>query len=181
MRLRYFSSGVALVVLAIMLDASAPVIASNAYARSIVWEIPRREFRMHVERVWEGDVVRLEFEVHGGGEDLSILIDRVHFYIGPRQEGGTPTRVLFDCVHGPVEFTGSHNVTITADLEGDLNILLNNTSSPYPKTVILMRVFERSTNVEYAAAVFRNLGFLGAGMLLFLGNFRDHEDADRQL
>ena len=180
MKLRYFSSGVALIVLAIMLEASAPAIASSAYSRSIVWEIPRREFRMHVERIWEGDVVRLEFEVKGGADDLSILIDRVHFYIGPRQEGGTPTRVLFNCVHGPVEFTATHNITMTADLGGHLNILLNNTASPYPKTVVLTRVFERSTNVEYAAAVFRNLGFLGAGMVLFLGNFRGHKEAERR-
>jgi hypothetical protein len=180
MKLRYFSSGVSLIVLAIMLDASAPAIASSVYSRSIVWEIPRREFRMHVERVWEGDIVRLEFEVLESADDLSILIDRVHFYIGPRQEGGTPTRVLFDCVYGPVEFTASHSVTLTADLGGHLNILLNNTASPYPKTVVLTRVFERSTNVEYATAVLRNLGFLGAGMVLFLGNFRGHKEAERR-
>ena len=130
-----------------------------------------------MERVWKGDVVRLEFKVKGGDGDLSISIDRVHFYIGQRQEGGVPTQVFFDCIHGPVEFTVSYNVTLNADLGGHLNILLNNTSSPYPKTVILTRVFERSTNVEYATAVFRNLGFLGAGMVLFLGRFEGHDDA----
>jgi len=180
MKIRYFSAGLAIVMMGLLIGIEAPLFSRLVYAKSTVLEIPRKDFRVHSERVWQGDVVRLDVDVRGGNGDLYLLVDRVHFYIGTREERGAPTKILTTRIHEPSLITGSYSVTLTADLEGHLNIFFNNTLSPQPKTVTFTRVFERSTNVEYATLIIRNLSVLGGGLLLFIGLVMRSEEPERR-
>jgi hypothetical protein len=121
-----------------------------------------------VERVWEGDVIRLEFQVRGGDEDIYLSVERTHFYIPPRIEFGAPARVLTATVHENSLISGLESIPLTIDLEGHLNIFINNTVSPMPKTVTYTRVFERSTNIIYATLIIRNLFALASFTFLIL-------------
>jgi hypothetical protein len=121
-----------------------------------------------VERVWQGDVIRLDFQVQGGDEDVYLYVERTHFYIAPRVEFGAPARVLTTTIHENSLISVEESIPFTIDLEGHLNIFINNTISPMPKTVTYTRVFERSTNMIYATLIIRNLFALASFTFLIL-------------
>jgi hypothetical protein len=165
---RYIYAALAILSAGLLISSQAPLLSRLLLTRTVVFEIPRREFRLHVERVWQGDVVRLEFHVQGGDEDIYLFVERTHFYIAPRVEFGAPARVLTETVHENSIISGSDSVPFTIDLEGHLNIFINNTISPMPKTVTYTRIFERSTNMIYATLIIRNLFALASFTFLIL-------------
>jgi hypothetical protein len=167
LKLRYFYTGLIILVAGLIVNIEAPLLSRTFLQRSLVFEVPRKDFRLHVERVWKGDVVRLEFDVEGGDQDLYITVERTHFYIGPRQEFGAPTMVLTLNYLGPELIEESETLTFDIDLEGHLNIVLNNTVSNMPKTVTYRRVFERSTNMVYGTRLIRNMTVL-ASIVFFI-------------
>lgn len=175
MKLSYVYAGLAVIIIGVCISIGAPFISTSLFRKNIVIEIPRKDFRLNVMRVWKGDIVCLNFFIQGGDSDLNLLIERVHFYIGPRMEQGAPARILTTKVYGPSIVNGSDSVTLNIDLEGHLNILLNNTYSSQPKTVKMTRVFERSTNVEYGTRIIRNLMLLAGGLMLFLGFLENYD------
>ena len=151
-----------------LISSQAPLLSRLLLTRTVVFEVPRKDFRLHVERVWRGDVVSLNFEVEGGDEDIYVYVERTHFYVAPRVEFGAPARVLTKTVHESSRITGSESIPLTIDLEGHLNIFINNTISPMPKTVTFTRVFERSTNMIYATLIIRNLFSLASFTFVLL-------------
>lgn len=176
MKLRYPSAGLAIILIGLIVAAEAPLLSQIFLTKKVVLEIPREDFRFRVERIWQGDVIRLDFDVQGGEEDLYILIERFHFYIGPRQEFGVPASIFTLTVLGPSLIKGSESLTYTADLEGHLNILFNNTVFTQPKTVTFTRIFKKSTNMVYATLIIRNLCLLAGGVLLLLGLLDNYDD-----
>lgn len=176
MKLRYLSLGLAVIAIGILAVWQASLISRILLTKTTTIEVPRKDFRLLVERVWKGDVVRFDIGVQGGEDDLHILIERIHFYIGPRQEYGAPASIFSTVVHGPDTIHDSDSVTLDIDLGGHLNILLNNTASPYPKTVTFTRAFEKSTNVEYGAKIIRNMCILFGGVSLFIGLLENYEE-----
>lgn len=181
MKLRYVSIGVAMLAVGLVVAWQAPLISRLLLTKTDVLEIPRKDFRLLVERVWRGDVVRLDVDVQKGEGTLYIFVERVHFYIGPRQEFGVPARIFTSTVHGPSRIDEFESVRLDIDLEGHLNILLNNTSSLYPKTVSFTRVFEKSTNVEYGTIIFRNMCILAGSVSLFIGFLQNYEEYKMRL
>lgn len=181
MKLHYLAIGLVVIIIGLLVSLEAPLISKLLLTNEVVIEIPRKDFRLRVKRVWQGDVLRLDFDVKGGDGDLYLHIERVHFYIGPRLEQGAPSKILTTTVHGPSLVNGSDSITLNVDLEGHLNILLNNTYSPQPKTVTLTTVFERSTNVEYATKIIRNLMLIGGGVLLLLGLLENYDEIRSKL
>lgn len=175
MKLRYVYAAVAVVLLGILISAQVPLISQVLLRRTEVIDVPRKDFRLNIVRVWEDDLVRVELEVEGEEEDLIVTVERAHFWVGPRQEGGTPTSIFTRKLFGPSAVGSSEDLLFEVDVEGHLNIMLDNTDSSYPKTVTLTTVFEESTNVKYATLIVRNLSFLGGGILLLFG-FVDNYD-----
>jgi len=165
---RYLYAAIAILSAGLLISSQAPLLSRLLLTRTVVFEIPRRDFRLHVERIWKGDVIRLDFEVEGGDEDIYVYVERTHFYIAPRVEFGAPARVLTAKVHDSSLISGSDSIPLTIDLEGHLNIFINNTISPMPKTVTFTRVFERSTNVIYASLIIRNLFSLASFTFVLL-------------
>ena len=176
MKLHYLSAGLAIIMIGLIIAAEAPLLSQIFLTKNVVLEIPRKDFRLRIERLWQGDVIRLEFDVQGGEEDLYLLIERFHFYIGPRREFGVPASIFTSTVLGPSLITGSESLTYTADIEGHLNIFFNNTVSTQPKTVTFTRVFKKSTNMVYATLIIRNLCLLAGGVLLLLGLLENYDD-----
>ncbi len=176
MKLRYISIGLAILAVGLVVAWQAPTISRLLLTKTDVLEIPRKDFRLLVERVWRGDVVRLDFDVQRGEGGLYLFVERVHFYIGPRQEFGDPAQIFTSTVHGPSRVDEFESVRLDIDLEGHLNILLNNTSSLYPKTVSFTRVFEKSTNVEYGTIIFRNMCILSGSVFLAAGFLQNYEE-----
>lgn len=181
MKLRYIYAGLAIIFVGVLVSLESPLISKLLLTKNVVIEIPRKDFRLRVERVWRGDIVRLDFDVHGGDGDLNILIERVHFYIGPRMEQGAPAKILTNMVYGPSIVNEHDSVILHIDLEGHLNILLNNTYSSLPKTVTMTTVFERSTNVEYGTMMIRNLMALAGVLLLLLGFIENYYEIKKRL
>ncbi len=168
MKPRYLYAAIAILSAGLLISSQAPLLSRLLLTRTVVFEIPRRDFRLHVERVWRGDVVRLDIDVEGGDEDIYVYVERTHFYIAPRVEFGAPARVLTATVHDTSLISGSDSISLTIDLEGHLNIFINNTISPMPKTVTFTRVFERSTNMIYATLIIRNLSALASFTFVLL-------------
>jgi hypothetical protein len=166
---RYIFAALAIFFAGLLISSQAPLLSKLLLTKTVVFEIPRRDFRLHVERVWRGDVVRLDFEVGGGDENIYVYVERTHFYIAPRVEYGAPARVLTATVHDSSLISGSDSIPLTIDLEGHLNIFINNTISSMPKTVTFTRVFERSTNMIYATLIIRNLLSLASITFVLLG------------
>jgi len=165
---RYVYAALAIFAAGILISSQAPLLSRLFLTKTVVFEIPRRDFRLHVERVWRGDVVRLDFDVDGGDENIFVYVERTHFYIAPRVEFGAPARVLTKTVHDSSLISGSDSIPLTIDLEGHLNIFINNTVSQIPKTVTFTRVFERSTNMIYATLIIRNLFSLASFTFVIL-------------
>ena len=157
MKPRYIYAAIAIFAAGMLISSQAPLLSRLFLTKTVVFEIPRKDFRLHVERVWRGDVVRLDFDVEGGDENIYVNVERTHFYIAPRVEFGAPARVLTQKIHGSSLISGSDSIPLDIDLEGHLNIFINNTIAPMPKTVTFTRVFERSTNMIYATVIIRNL------------------------
>ena len=65
------------------------------------------------------------------------------------------------------------------DVEGHLKIILNNTASLYPKTVIITKIFQYATNVMYATLIIRNLSLLGSLILFIFGFVENYEVFDK--
>ncbi len=63
MKPRYLYAALAILSAGLLISSQAPLLSKRLLTRTVVFEIPRRDFRLHVERVWRGDVVRLDFEV----------------------------------------------------------------------------------------------------------------------
>ena len=168
MKPRYIYAALALFTVGLLISSQAPLLSKLLLTKTVVFEIPRRDFRLHVERVWRGDVVRLDFEVEGGDESVFVNVERTHFYIAPRVEFGAPARVLTKTVHDSSIISGSESIPLTIDLEGHLNIFINNTIAPMPKTVTFTRVFERSTNMIYSTLIIRNLLSLASFTFILL-------------
>ncbi|MGD2201325.1 MAG: hypothetical protein PVJ38_06830 [Candidatus Bathyarchaeota archaeon] len=175
MKLRYFYAGLIIIVVGLLVNFEASLLSETFLRRNLVFEVPRKDFRLHVERVWEGDIIRLEFEVEGGDRDLYVTVDRTHFYIGPRQEYGAPTMVLTLNLLGPELIKKTETLTFDIDLEGHLNIVLNNTLSTMPKTVTYRRVFERSTNLEYGTRIVRNMSILTSIVFFIIAIVENYE------
>jgi len=165
---RYIFAALAIFSAGLLISAQAPLLSKLLLTKTVVFEIPRKDFRLHVERVWSGDVVRLHFEVEGGDENIYVYVERTHFYIAPRVEYGAPARVLTATVHDSSLISGSESIPLTIDLEGHLNIFINNTISLMPKTVTFTRVFERSTNMIYGTLIIRNLFSLASFTFVLL-------------
>jgi len=175
LKLRNIATGLLVTLMGFLLVQSSPQISRSLLRRTIVYEIPRYDFRIQVERVWKGDMVRLDIEVQGGEGDLYLFVERSHFYIPARQEFGPPARVITHTLQDSSLIVGSDTATFTADLEGHLNILLNNTLSPQPKTVRYFRVFLRSTNVEYTTLIIRNVSLLVGAAFILIGLIENYE------
>ena len=169
MRLRYVYAAVAVALLGILISVQVPLISQVFLRRTEVIDVPRKDFRLNIVRVWEDDVIRMELEVEGEEDDLLVTVERAHFWVGERQEGGTPTRIFTKKYFGPDIVGGSEEFLFEVDVEGHLNVYLDNTDSSYPKTVRLTTVFEKSTNVKYATLIMRNLALLGGGILILFG------------
>ena len=169
MKPRYIYAALAIFSAGLLISSQAPLLSRLLLTKTVIFEIPRRDFRLHVERVWRGDVVRLDFEVEGGDENIYVYVERTHFYIAPRVEYGAPARVLTATVHDSSLISGSDSIPLTIDLEGHLNIFINNTMASMPKTVTFTRVFERSTNMIYATLIIRNLLSLASFTFVLLG------------
>lgn len=176
MKLRYPSAGLAIILIGLIVAAEASLLSQVFLKKTVILEIPRKDFRLRVERLWQGDVIQLDFDIQGGEEDLYILIERFHFYIGTRQEFGVPASIFTSTVLGPSLITGSESLTYTADLEGHINIFFNNTVFTQPKTVTFTRIFKKSTNMMYATVIIRNLCLLAGGVLLILGLLENYDD-----
>lgn len=168
MKLRYVYAAVAVALLGILISVEVPLISQVFLRNTDVIDVPRKDFRLNIVRVWEDDIVRIEIEVEGE-EDLVVTVERAHFWIGARQEGGTPANIFTKKYFGPSRVEGSEDLLFEIDVEGHLNVYLDNTNSSYPKTVTLTTVFEKSTNVRYATLIIRNLCLLGGGILLLFG------------
>ncbi len=169
MKLRYIYAAVAVALLGVLISVQVPLISQVFLRSTEVIDVPRMDFRLNIVRVWEDDVVRMELEVEGEDEDLLVTVERVHFWVGVRQEGGTPASIFTRNYFGPSTVEGSEDFLFEIDVEGHLNVMLDNTNSSYPKTVRLTTVFEMSTNVRYATLIIRNLCLLGSGILLLFG------------
>jgi len=165
---RYIYAAIAILSVGLLISSQAPLLSRLLLTRTVVFEIPRRDFRLHVERVWQDDIIRFELQVRGGDEDIYWFVERTHFYIPPREEFGAPARVLTRTIHENSLITGEESIPFTIDLEGHLNIFINNTVSSMPKTVTFTRIFEKSTNVIYATLIIRNLFALASFTFLIL-------------
>ena len=175
MKLRYVYAAVAVALLGILISVEVPLISQVFLRSTDVIDVPRKDFRLNIVRVWEDDVVRMELEVEGD-DDLIVTIERAHFWIGTRQEGGTPARIFTRNYFGPSTVEGSEDFLFEIDVEGHLNVMLDNTNSSNPKTVRLTTVFEKSTNVRYATLIIRNLCLLGGGILMLFGWVDNYEE-----
>jgi hypothetical protein len=176
LKLRYVYAAVAVALLGILISLQVPLFSQVFLRRTDVIDIPRMDFRLNIVRVWEDDVVRIEMEVEGEEDDLLVTVERAHFWVGARQEGGTPASIFTRKFFGPSTVEGSEDFLFEVDVEGHLNIYLDNTDSSYPKTVRLTTVFEKSTNVKYATLIIRNLSLLGSGILLLFGWVDNYEE-----
>ena len=181
MKYRYFTLGFVILVSGLVAVWQIPSISRFLYTNTVTIEIPRREFRLLVKRVWRGDVVRLDFDVLKGEDEISILVERAHFYIGSRQETGAPTNIFTAILYGPNLVMGSESVSLDIDVEGHLNIIFDNTQSFYPKTITVTTVFEKSTNVEYGAKIFRNLCLVVGAVSFFYGIVQNYEEIESRL
>jgi len=175
LKLRYIYAAAAIALLGLLVSAEVPLISRNLLKSTEVIDVPRKDFRLDVTRVWEDDVVRMELEVEGG-DDLIVTVERAHFWIGPRQEGGTPARIFTVKYFGPSIVAASEEFLFEIDVEGHLNVMLDNTESSYPKTVTLTTVFEKSTNVMYATLIVRNLCLLGSFVLIIFGAVDNYDE-----
>lgn len=178
MKLGYTTAGLAIILIGLVISAEAPLLSQIFLTKTVILEIPRKEFRLQVERIFLGDVLRLDLDVQGGKRDLYITIERTHFYIGPRGEIGVPASIFTSTVIHPRLIIGSESFKYTADLEGHLNIFFNNTKSTEPKSVTYSMVFEKSSNMMYITGIIRNLCiFTGAisilvGLIIYYEDFR---------
>lgn len=166
MKLRYVYAAVAVALLGTLISVEVPLLSQVFLRSTDVIDVPRKDFRLNIVRVWKDDIVRMELEVEG---DLIVTVERAHFWIGTRQEGGTPARIFTKKYYGPSRVEGYEDFLFEIDVEGHLNVMLDNTNSSYPKTVRLTTVFEKSTNVKYATLIIRNLCLLGGGILMLFG------------
>jgi hypothetical protein len=176
LKFSYTTAGIAIILIGMVISAEAPILSQIFLTKTVILEIPRKEFRIQVERIFQGDMLSFDFDVQGGKRDLYITIERTHFYIGPRQEFGAPARIFTSTVLHPSLIIGSESLKYTSDLEGHLNIFFNNTKSTEPKTVTYTMVFEKSSNMKYATGILRNLCILAGGILLLLGIVENYEE-----
>ena len=181
MKLRYLYAGMAIAIFGIALSLEAPLLSQVFLRKTVVVEVPRLDFRLHVERVWKDDTVRMEFQVAGEVDDINLHVERVHFYVAPRQEGGVPARIFTKNLYGPSMVEGSEVFVFDIDVEGHLNIMLDNTGSSHPKTVRIKTVFEKSTNMALATLIMRNISFLGGGVLILFGIMDNYEEIASRL
>ena len=175
LRLRYLLASLIILTAGLIINFEAPFLSRTFLNRTLIFEIPRKDFRLHVERVWKGDIIRLDLEIEGGDEDLYLFVERTHFYVGPRQEYGTPRTVLSTTYLGNDLIDGTDSFTFDIDLEGHLNIFMNNSISPMPKTVTYHRIFLRSTNLIYGTLIIRNLSILTSCIMFIIALIENYE------
>jgi hypothetical protein len=159
-----------------ILYIEAPLLSRTLLTKTHTIDIPRKDFRLNIERVWENDIIQIKINVDGKVNDLIVEVDRVHFYVGQRTEGGVPTSLLTKKLYGPNIIENEDNMFFEIDVEGHLNILLDNTGSLYPKTVQITKVFEFSSNIKYATTILRNLSFLTCFILLIYGFIENYDE-----
>ena len=176
MKLSYTTAGLAVILIGLVVSAEAPLLSKIFLTKMVILEIPRKDFRLHVERIFLGDELRLEFDVQGGKRDIYISIERTHFYIGPRGEIGVPASVFTSTIIQPKLIVGSESIDYIAELEGHLNIFFNNTVSNEPKTVTYRIVFEKSSNMKYITGIIRNLLLLTGSISVMVGLIISYED-----
>jgi hypothetical protein len=165
--------------LGLLIYSQSSFLSKYLLTRTVVFEIPRKDFRLHVERVWKGDLVRLDFEVEGGNKDIFLNVERAHFYIPPRVEFGSPARILTKTVYETNLINGTVSISLSIDLEGHLNIFINNTASSMPKTVKFTRVFEKSTNIIYTTLIVRNFSILTSFIFVILAILENYNEIKR--
>lgn len=179
MKLRYIYAGFVIAALGIIISFETPLISNILLSKTDIIDIPRKDFRLNIERVWKGDIIQLEIKVRGEDNDLYVEVERVNFYIGPRTESGVPTSLYTEILYGPEKIEDLKILKFDIDVEGHLNIILNNTASLYPKTVIITKIFEYATNVMYATLIIRNLSLLGSLILFIFGFVENYEVFDK--
>ena len=176
MKPRYLYAAMVILIAGLIINSQATLFSKVFLTRTVVFEIPRKDFRLHVERVWQGDKIKLNFDVEGGDNDIYVYVERTHFYIAPRVEFGAPARVITNTIHETSLIKSSESVSLDIDLEGHLNIFINNTISSMPKTVTLTRVFEKSTNMIYATLIIRNLFAFASFIFLILATIDNYDE-----
>jgi len=179
LKLRYIYAGIFIALIGIIISLETPLISNILLTKTEVVDIPRKDFRLNIERVWKNDLIRLEIEVEGEEEDIYIEIERVHFYIGQRTEGGVPTSLYTKILYGPEKIEKSELLIFEIDVGGHLNIIMNNTASLYPKTVKITKVFEYSTNVRYTTSIIRNLSLVSGVLLFIFGIVENYEEIEK--
>jgi hypothetical protein len=173
---RYLYAAIVILTAGLIINSQATLFSKVFLTRTVVFEIPRKDFRLHVERVWQGDKIKLNFDVEGGGNDIYVYVERTHFYLAPRVEFGAPARVITNTIHETSLINSSDSISLDIDLEGHLNIFINNTISSMPKTVTLTRLFEKSTNMIYATLIIRNLFAFASFVLLILATIENYDE-----
>lgn len=163
--------GIAVLLMGLTIQVQAQQISRLLLSKNLTIEIPPYQFRVHTIRVWKQDTIRLTVQVRGGQGEIYLLVERIHLHIGDLTETGRSRRIIKTIIYNPGLIKGRDNTHLTADLDGHLNIILNNTQFPQPKTVKLRQVFEKSMKIQYATLLIRNFSLLFGGIILLLGLF----------